>query len=213
MTTAPAAFARVERGVERAAAILALVGAVGLGVATLVTCVSVALRLVRRTLDAGLGWAVDPALWSGVRPIFGEEEIVTYAVALALFCALPWATLTRGHVRVDLISSAIGARFDRLLDLIGDLAIAALAYLIASRQWYLIFAPARRAQEPMGSALLQGDFSVIAERLRDRDETQILGLPLWPTYVVAELCMLAFLLAAAFCVLRSARALVLGARR
>ncbi|MEM7614304.1 MAG: TRAP transporter small permease subunit [Pseudomonadota bacterium] len=195
-------FDRVERGVERLAAGFAILGGLGLIFATLVTCLSILLKLTRRTLDATAG---EAAGW--IRPILGEEELVAYGVGLALFSALPWVMIRRGHIKIDLFEPLFGDRLNRLLDLLGDIALALIAYLIMTRQWTLLFSKPRGEDLPIVSLLLRGDMAEIADRLRTAQESQILGLPLWPTYIVAEVCVVAFFLTACFCVLRSARAL------
>ena len=45
-------------------------------------------------------------------------------------------------------------------------------------------------------------------RVRVRDESQILGLKLWPLHIVAEVCVILFFITAVYCCLRSARALL-----
>ena len=179
----------------------------GLIFATLVTCISILLKLTRRLLDAVLGQVADPATWAFVRPVLGEEELVTYGVGLALFSALPWVMIRKGHIKIDLFEPKFGTRFNALLDLVGDLALTVIAYLILTRQWFLIFKKARRSQDSMTELLLQSDFATALDRLRSAQESQILGIKLWPTYIVAEVCITAFFLVACFCTVRSLRAL------
>lgn len=201
-------YASVETAMTRLAAALAILGGLGLVAATLITCFSILLKLARRLADAVFDSATVASTTPWLRPVLGEEELVSLCVGLALFAALPWVMIARGHIRVDLFQPAFGDRLNRVLDLLGDIALAALAYLILTRQWFLVFLPARRSQEPMGSLLLSGDFAGALARLNDRDESQILGLPLWPTYLVAELCVAVFFCVALFCVWRSARAVL-----
>ena len=201
-------FERTERLLTGFASGLALLGGLGLIFATIVTCISIILKLARRILDnffesASVG---EAAPW--LRSILGEEELVTYGVGFALFAALPWVMVRKGHIKVDLFKPVFGDRLNKVLDLVGDIILAVLAYLILTRQWTLVFQPARRNQDSMGDLLLSGEVAEALGRLNDREESQILGIPLWPTYVVAELCVLAFLVVALFCVWRSARALV-----
>ncbi len=203
-------FQKTETAITRAAAFVAILGGMGLIFATLATCISIILKLIRRMLDATLGGLFETVPWAFIRPILGEEELVTYGVGLALFCALPWVMIRKGHITIDLLAPLFGKRLNRVLDLLGDLSLAALAWLILTRQWFLIFKKARRSQEPMATELLNGNFGVLGERLRDSQESQILGIPLWPTWVVAEICIILFFLVACFCVLRSARALIRG---
>lgn len=194
-------FERIETGLTRAAAALAVLGGLGLIAATLVTCTSILLRALGRAGEA-LGLALP---WA--RPILGEEELVSFGVGFALFAALPWVMIRRGHIRVDLFQPLFGGRLNRLLDLLGDIGLAAMGYLILTRQWFQIFRPARRSEEPFLTELLSGNWAALLDRLRDGPESQVLGLKLWPTYLVAEALVAAFFLIACFCVIRSARAL------
>ncbi|MGH1464475.1 MAG: TRAP transporter small permease [Cognatishimia sp.] len=189
----------------RFAAALAILGGFGLFFATVTTCISIILKLFRRLLDMFFGsTAVSDALpW--LHAILGEEELVTYGVGLALFTALPWVMIKKGHIKIDLFQPVFGRRFNAFLDLVGDLVLASLAYLIMTRQWFLIFKKARGSKEPLGELILQGDVAQILDRARTSQESQILGLPLWPTYIVAEICVIAFFVVACFCVWRSAR--------
>lgn len=200
-------FDRTERAFTRFAEGIALLGGLGLIFATVVTCLSIILKLARRMLDTAFGVdaLTDSAPW--LRAILGEEELVTYGVGLALFAALPWVMIRRGHIRIDLFETRFGNGFNRLLDVLADLSLCAIAWLIMTRQWYLIFDKPRGKQAGTLDLLVSGDLSGFADRVRTAQESQILGLPLWPTYVVAELCTISFFLVAAFCVLRSLRAL------
>ncbi len=200
-------FERIERGITKLAAGLALLGGMGLIFATVATCLSIILKLLRRTLDSITGSTAIAENLPWLRPILGEEELVTYGVGFALFAALPWVMIRKGHIKVDLFEPVFGKRFNKVLDLLGDVLLAAIAYLILTRQWFLIFKKVRGSKEPLVELLIQGNFSEIAERVRSSQESQILGLPLWPTYVVAEFCVLVFFIVALFCVWRSFRAL------
>lgn len=202
-------FERVESAMTRLAAGLALIGGAGLLFATVVTCISILMKLARQLLDTLMGASETGAALPWLHAILGEEELVTYGVGLALFAALPWVMIRKGHIRIDLFESTFGHRFNRFLDLVGDVSLAALAYLIMTRQWFLIFKKARGSNEPLGNLILQGDFAEAADRIRSSQESQILGVPLWPTYIVAEICVIAFFIVACFCVWRSARALFL----
>lgn len=81
-------FDRIETHITRFAAGLAILGGLGLIVATLITCISIILKVLRRLADAFFDSAavVEAAPW--LRSILGEEELVTYGVGLALFAAL-----------------------------------------------------------------------------------------------------------------------------
>ncbi len=201
-------FARLDRTVERLCIWIAVAGGLGLLAATILTCISILMKLVRRAMEA-VDWTPDALAW--LRPILGEEELVQYSVALALFAALPYVMYAKGHITVDLFKSKFGPRLNRLLDLLGDLTLAVIAYLLFTRQWTLLFSPARRNDLPWMTEALSGNWVEILDRLKDRPESQILGIKLWPTYLMAELLTGLFFLVAVFCVVRSARALVRGA--
>lgn len=202
-------FARFESFFDRVASGMALVGGMGLLFATASTCVSIILKMIRRTLDATASEIIDPEIWSFIRPILGEEELVQYGVGFALFTVLPLVMIRRGHIKVNLFESRFGTGTNRLLDLLGDIALTAIAYLIMTRQWGLIISKTRRNQETVIELLFKGDFTALTDRVRTAQETQILGLPLWPFYIVAEICIIVFFVVAVFCVIRSMRALFL----
>lgn len=197
-------FDRLDRIIRSLCVTVAVLGGMGLIAATLITCVSIVLKLIRRGLDA-VGLASETLQW--IRPILGEEELVQYSVGLALFAALPYVMYSKGHIKVDLFATAFGERTNRILDLIGDAVLCGLAYLLFTRQWTLLFTQARRDDAPWVTEFLTGNWVEIADRLRDRQESQILGFKLWPTYLVAEILTAMFLIVAVFCVLRSARTL------
>lgn len=201
-------FTRIESFFDRVAVGMALVGGFGLLFATVSTCISIILKLIRRILDTTASEFLDPEIWSFIRPILGEEELVQYGVGFALFTVLPLVMIRRGHIKINLFEPRFGERTNKLLDLLGDTALAAIAYLIMTRQWGLIFSKPRRGQEPMFELLLQGDLTAMIDRMRIAQETQILGLPLWPFYIVAEICIIMFFIVALFCVIRSIRALL-----
>lgn len=200
-------FNRLDRCIAHLCIGTAVIGGFGLIAAVCVTCVSILMKLARRGMEA-IGWT--PAALDWLRPILGEEELVQYAVALALISALPYVAYARGHITIDLFQRWFGDRLNRLLDLLGDIALAALAYLLFTRQWTLLFKPARRDDALWMTEFLSGNWAEIADRLRDRQESQILGIKLWPTYIVAEVMTALFLAVALFCIWRSARLLIRG---
>ena len=201
-------FDRIETWITRFAAGLAILGGMGLIVATIITCVSILLKLARRLADRVFDSAAVGEALPWLRSVLGEEELVTLGVGFALFAALPWVMIARGHIRIDIFKPLFGDRLNRVLDLAGDVSLAGLAYLILTRQWGLIVKPARRSQDPFLDLVFAGDTGSALARLNTAEESQILGLPLWPSYVIAEICIAAFFVVAVFCVWRSARALV-----
>ena len=194
---------RVGRFLNATAGLFAFLGGLGLIFAIVVTCLSIVLKVTRRVLDFTLSGIVDAALWSGIKPILGEEELVQYAVGVALFSALPWVMIRRGHVRIDIFEPLFGGGFNRLLNVAADLSLLFVSYMILTRQWYLIFKKARRSQEPMPDMVMSGDWAGALGRLRVQPESQILSMKLWPFYAFAELCVALFMIVALYCTVES----------
>ena len=142
-------FDGVGRFLTAAAGVFAFVGGMGLIFAIVVTCVSIILKVTRRVLDFTVSGFANAEAWAGIKPILGEEELVQYAVGAALFSALPWVMIKRGHVRIDIFEPLFGGLFNRLLNLAADFSLLFVSYMILTRQWYLLFKKARRSQVPM----------------------------------------------------------------
>lgn len=195
-------FVRFERWIDRLCLAVALIGGFGLIFATVVTCVSIILKLARRAIDAVFGAVNAPEALDWIAPILGEEELVQFGVGFALFAALPYVMWHRGHIKVDLFERWFGSFTNRVLDVLGDVIFLIIAYLLMTRQWSLIFKKARRDEPLWGELLFTGNWSGIADRLRDSQESQIIGIKLWPTYVVAETFTVIFFVVAVACVLR-----------
>ncbi len=195
----------MERFVRRSAKFLACLGALGLIFAGLLTGLSILLRLIRRMIDALLGtaFAAEHAPWIG--SILGEEELVSLGVGAALFAALPLVTLERKHLRINLLKPIFHKKVNALLDLLSDLAFAFIAYLILTRQWFLLYKkPGRDLEHGAFEHLFRGDVDAFLDGLWLEPESQIIGFPLWPTYLVAEVAVFLFFLCACLCVVQSA---------
>ena len=68
-------------------------------------------------------------------PIRGSVEIVEYAMALAIFTALPLVTRNRGHVSVCLVDGLLGAAANRLKTLVSDVISTAVLGVMTWRLW------------------------------------------------------------------------------
>jgi len=93
------------------------------------------------------------------QPILGINEIVQLAAVALAMLALPYTTHVEGHVRADIFDSPLGPRGR----FVGDLLTRALSMIAL---WVL----AGRAWDKTLDALEYGD------------ETNMLGLPIWPVY-------------------------------
>lgn len=105
------------------ARLLALAGGAVLLLITLLTCISIAGRVVL-PLDIGLG------------PIRGIYDMTEIGMAAAVFGFLPWTQYSEAHARVDLFQWAIPGKADRFLDLLFNLAMAFVA-VIGTHRLYL----------------------------------------------------------------------------
>ena len=200
-------FSTLENLLHKLTAGLAFMGGLGLLFAAFTTCLSILMKLARQGIDAlaGAAYAAENIPW--LRSILGEEELVSIAVGFALYTALPWVMLRRGHICVDLFAPLFGKRGNRVLDLIADIALTIIAYLILTRQWFLLVHKPRGGRAGFWESLFeQGPDSALL-LLRNAQQSQVLGLPLWPTYLIAQSCTFILFLVSCFCVLRSIRTL------
>lgn len=99
----------------------------------------------------------------GLGPVTGDFELVEAGTALAVFCFLPWAHLTRSHAVVDLLWGRYPAWLRQALSVLGDALMLLLWALLVWR---------------MGAGML--DYRAAQER------TFILQWPVWWGYA---LCM------------------------
>jgi TRAP-type C4-dicarboxylate transport system permease small subunit len=117
---------------------MALLGGAVLGALVIMTCLSILGRQLNSLLHTDLVQSVAPgfaawALNAGVGPIFGDYEITEMGMAFALFCFLPLCQLTVGHARVDVFTSFLSGRANRVLRLLIEIALAVALVLIAWR--------------------------------------------------------------------------------
>lgn len=164
-------YATLNRFAEWVAVALALAGGlVLLGIVAL-TCVSI------------VGRALVP-FDIGVGPIRGIYDMTEIGMAAAIFAFLPWAHLQEAHARVDLFQFAIPDVINRLLDLLFNIAMLAVA-AFGTYRLYL----------GMQDKLSYGETTLIAQ------------IPVWQGYAAGLVGATGFVLIAAFCILRSFRRL------
>jgi TRAP-type C4-dicarboxylate transport system permease small subunit len=104
------AFIRVTEQLSR---LLGIVAAVLLAIAVIVVCQMVVMRYV---LNESTHW---------------QTEFVTYALIASTFLGAPFVLLTRGHVNVELVPIALGARGRFLLALLAYGASATLCFMLS----------------------------------------------------------------------------------
>lgn len=100
----------------------------------------------------------------GLGPIDGDFEMVEIGTALAVFCFMPWAHLTRSHAVVDLFWPAYPPRMQRALVLLADVLMLVLWVILVWR---------------MGLAM--------AEYRRNAEVSFTLQIPVWWGYALSML--------------------------
>jgi len=125
-------------------------------------------------LDTGLRYLAG-------RPIGGSNEMIEIMLSFLIMLSIPYCTVERAHIRVDLLNDALGAVGRRLADLLtGAIGIVTLAFL-SRRAW-------RKA----------------VDAWTYDDATILLGFPQWPLYATICLSMAAFALILLWQTMRSA---------
>lgn len=153
----------MKAAVERLAVWTALAGGLVLVAIAAMTCLSIA----GRTLG-GLGLA-------GLGPIPGDYELVEIGIGFAVFAALPWCHLRRGHATVELLAPLLGGAANRALDVIIDAAVLATALLLAWR---------------LAAGML--------DKKAYFETTFVLGIEIWQAYALALVGATAFCVVAAW---------------
>lgn len=72
-------------------------------------------------------------IWAGLRPVYGDYELVEMGIGFAVFSFLPWAHLTRSHAIVTLLTDRFGAAVNRWILVVTDAMMLAAASFIAWR--------------------------------------------------------------------------------
>lgn len=165
-------YATLEKAAHAVAKTMAVIGGLILLVLTIVTCFSIAGRALV-PLDIGIG------------PIRGIYDITEISIAASVFAFLPWVQLQEGHARVDLFKWALPPKLDKALDLLFQLMMTALAFVIA---WRLYLG--------------------MQDKIAYSETTLIAQIPVWQGYALSLIGAVGFVLISAFCVIRATRRLM-----
>lgn len=119
---------------------MAYLGGLMLTLLIIMTCISIAGRSLNGVLHADVVVSLMPDLarWlidAGVGPINGDFEMIEAGVAFSIFAFLPLCQLTGGHASVDIFTSRLSPRADRILQMLIDVLFAAVLVLIAVQLW------------------------------------------------------------------------------
>ncbi len=102
----------------------------------ILTCVSILGRSLNTILNGDFFQSVMPGLSAallntGIGPIKGDFEIVEAGMAFAIFAFLPLCQLNGAHASVDIFTSKLTMRSNRLLRAIIEVVFAAVLVIIA----------------------------------------------------------------------------------
>ncbi len=125
----------MHRIIGKLARFMALLGGIALSALVVLICASVLGRTLNTMFHGWIGdlapvvsqWALD----AGIGPINGDFELVEVGVAFAIFAFLPFCQFMGGHAVVDIFTSKLSPRVDRILATVIDTVFAAVLVLIA----------------------------------------------------------------------------------
>lgn len=149
---------------------LAILGGFSLIAITLMTVVSITGRSL---------------IWAGLAPVPGDFELVEVGTAIAVFSFLPWCQLNRGHATVDVFTSFLSERANRVIDLVTEVLMLLVMLLLAWRLWHGMM-----------------------DKMRYQETTFILQFPVWWGYAAAMVALVGGVLVSAFVVCLRYRELV-----
>lgn len=115
---------------------MAYLGGVMLTALIIMACLSIIGRSLNGMLhsDIIVSLVPDLARWlidAGVGPINGDFEMIEAGVAFSIFAFLPLCQLTGGHASVDIFTSKLSSKANRILQMLIDILFAAVLVLIA----------------------------------------------------------------------------------
>ncbi|WP_211096160.1 TRAP transporter small permease [Flavimaricola marinus] len=116
--------------------LMAYLGGLMLIALILMACVSIVGRSLNGVLHSdffqgGLKGFADWALALGIGPINGDFELIEAGIAFSIFSFLPLCQISGGHATVDIFTSQMSDRANRILRVIIDILFAAVIVLIA----------------------------------------------------------------------------------
>lgn len=126
--------------------------------------------------------------WLGLGPVPGDLELMQAGIAYAVFAFLPWCQLEGGHARVDIFTSFLSSRANRLIDLAWDLVLGGSTLLIGWR---------------LGLGMI--------DKIGNGETSFMLQFPIWWAYAAVLPALAVGMLVAVSAVVLRLRALMAGA--
>ena len=133
----------------------------------------------------------------GLGPIPGDFELVEAGTAVAVFSFMSWCHLNQGHVTVDILSDKMPDKVNKMLILIGNLLVLAVAFVVAWRLWMGFGEQVTWFSQPVRDILGFG------YKPFTNNSTYILGMPFWYSYFLSFLGAAFFTLVSVFTVWRA----------
>jgi len=146
---------------------MAVLGGIVLSVLIVLTCISIAGRILNGILHGGFMQGLAPGFadWLisiGVGPVNGDFELVEAGVAFAIFAFLPLCQITAGHASVDIFTNLMPRGYNRVSRMVIDIVFAAVLVLIA---WRL--------------------YAGMMSKMGYRETTFLLQFPIWWAYAAS----------------------------
>ena len=121
---------------DRLSRFFAILGGIVLTVLIVMVCLSILGRSMNSVLNGDFMQAMVPAfadalLAAGIGPINGDFELVEAGMAFAVFAFLPICHLNGSHATVDIFTSKLSHRKNRLLRMITEVVFALVLVIIA----------------------------------------------------------------------------------
>ncbi len=147
--------------------LMAYLGGIMLAALIIMTCLSVIGRTLNGFMHSDWIEATVPAFGAwvlslGVGPINGDFELIEAGVAFSIFAFLPLCQITGGHASVDIFTSMMGERTNRVLRLLIDIVFALILVLIAVQL-----------------------FSGMQSKINSGQTTFLIQFPVWWAYAVS----------------------------
>jgi len=146
---------------------MAYLGGAMLSALVILTCLSILGRSLNGMLHSDFFQTTLPgfaewALALGIGPINGDFELIEAGIAFSIFAFLPLCQITGGHATVDVFTSQMSDRTNRILRMITELVFAAVLVLIAVQL-----------------------FSGLQSKLRSGQTTLLIEFPVWWAYALS----------------------------
>lgn len=163
--------------ITRLAQIMALLGGVVLCLIVVMVCVSISGRELGDLAHSG--WLAGVGEWLiglGVGPILGDFELVESGIAFAIFAFLPLTQLSGSHAQVDIFTSGMGPRVNRILATFWSIVMAVIIVLIT---WRL--------------------FVGMQDKIRYNETTYLIQFPIWWAYAASFAAAIAASMVSIYC--------------